>query len=1043
VAATNIEAILPLTPAQEGILFHTLLAPESPLYFQQYTCGLDGPLDPDAFRAAWDVVVGRHQALRSLIAWKGRDRPLQIVRERVRPEWAVEDVRGVDEAEVEARVEAFLDRDRSRGFDLEVAPLMRFALFVGDDRHRFVWSHHHIVVDGWSMGIVLDEVFEAHAAIVAGEPPDLPTPPDHREYVRWLQARDRSRDETHWRGIVGDFTMPTAIGIERRDASESPWAERHLEQAVRLPPDTTERLGRFARSNGLTLGTVLAGAWALVLSRYGPSDDVVFGTTVSGRPPEVDGALGMVGLFINTLPVRVLVDPDAPLVDWLADIQRRQVATGPFESTPLVDVQAWSGVPGGEPLFRSLLVLENVPHPSVGRGPLRASRVRYLQRSNYPLAILVMPGDSLEVVVLHDADRFDPAAIGRLADHFTTVLTSIADHAPTRVAEVGFFPEDEARRIGEWNATAHPFPEDASITDLIEMVVEDGPERPAVLGPSGSLTYGELGRRADAVADALRAAGVGQGDRVVVAMDRSPGAIVAAVGILRADAVYVPVDPTSPPARLESLAAGVSAAATVADDITLVPAGVAGLVVGTTGDLLERLPGPGSTAPPRSAPSGPDDIAYVMHTSGSTGAPKGVAVTHRSLVNSTLARLRAYDEPIGRFLLVSPLFFDSSLAGLFATLTQGGALVLPEPDGEKDLHRLGDLVHDHAVTHLLALPSLHGLILEHVDAARLQSLRLVMVAGEACPPGVVERHRSHLPGVTIANEYGPTEATVWATVHVIPPAATGVVEGRVPIGQPIANMAIHVLDRRGRPTPVGVVGEVHVAGVGLAHGYLGDPASTAERFVVADPWGMGPVRLYRTGDVGRWTANGLLDLLGRMDDQVKVRGRRIEPGEVESVLAEHPAVRSVAVVVVGEGPGARLVAHVEPEVGSDELRAFAAERLPPALVPSVVVAHHDLPRGSTGKIDRSLLADLDVPMPEGRSSRPPSGPVETALAAIWADVLGLEEVGATDDFFDLGGDSLLSIRIMARAHREGLSITPQLFFEHPTIAGLAALVDGD
>lgn len=1038
----NIEAVLPLTPAQEGILFHTLLAPESPLYFQQYTCVLDGPLDPDDLRAAWDLVVGRHAALRSLIAWEGRDRPLQVVRARVRPEWLVEDLRGMDESEGEAIVEAFLDRDRSRGFDLEVAPLMRFALFVGDDRHRFVWSHHHIVVDGWSMGIVLDEVFEALAAIVAGETPELPPPPDHREYLRWLQARDRSRDEAHWRETLGGFSVPSAIGIENRVTSESPWAERHAELSVRLPPDTTKRLAGFARSNGLTLGTVLTGAWALVLSRYGTSDDVVFGTTVSGRPPEVDGALGMVGLFINTLPVRVLVEPGAALVDWLSDIQRRQVAMGPFESTPLVDVQAWSDVPAGEPLFRSLLVLENVPHPSEGHGHLRVSRVRYLQRSNYPLVLLVVPGDSLEVMVLHDADRFDPDAISRLADHFMTVLTSIADHAPTRVAEVGFFPEDAA--IAGWNATDRKFPDDVSITDLIEAAIEDRPERPALLGPEGSLSYRELADRTDAVVDALRAAGVGDGDRVVVAMDRSPGAIVAAVGILRAGAVYVPLDPASPPSRLASLVAGVSAAAMVVDDPASVPSGVAGLVVGSMGDMPDRPREPVTAGGRGLARPGPDDVAYVMHTSGSTGTPKGVAVTHRSLVNSTTARLAAYGEPVGRFLLVSPLHFDSSLAGLFSTLTQGGALVLPERDGEKDLRHLGDLVHDHAVTHLLALPSLHDLLVEHVDAERLRSLRLVMVAGEACSPGVVERHRARLPDVPIANEYGPTEATVWATVHVVAPdAEVGVVDGRVPIGRPIANTAIHVLDRHGRPTPVGVAGEINVAGTGLAQGYLGDPNSTAERFVVADPWGAGPVRLYRTGDIGRWTATGLVDLLGRADDQVKVRGRRIEPGEIESVLGEHPGVRSAAVVVVGEGPGARLVAHVEPEVAVDEIRAFAEERLPPSLVPSVVVAHRDLPRGSTGKIDRSVLADLEVAIPTGRSSRPPSGPVETVLAAIWADVLALDEVGATDDFFDLGGDSLLSIRIMARAHQAGITISPQLFFEHPTVAGLAAAIDGD
>jgi hypothetical protein len=386
----NIEAVYPLTPVQEDILFHTLYAPESPLYFQQNTAVIDGALDVAPFRAAWQRVIDRHPALRSLLTWEGRERPLQVVRSVVKPEWRIEDWRGMAPDVQEQRLAEFLEADRSRGFVLDEAPLMRFALFrTGEGAHRFVWSHHHVVIDGWSMGIVLDEVFAAYEALARGAEPELPAPAPYREYVRWLHVHDDAGEEAHWSRVLAGFTTATGLGVER--PTDSPWAERHAEEIVRLPVATTERLRMTARRNGLTVNTILRGAWALVLGRYSGDDDVVFGATFAGRPAELDRSMEMVGLFINTLPVRVRIDHDVAVGEWLGGLQRAQIDGAAYESTPLSDVQAWGDVPNGEPLFHTLLVFENVPHPTGRSGTVATSDVRYLQRSNYPLAVLVMP----------------------------------------------------------------------------------------------------------------------------------------------------------------------------------------------------------------------------------------------------------------------------------------------------------------------------------------------------------------------------------------------------------------------------------------------------------------------------------------------------------------------------------------------------------------------------------------------------------------------------------------------------------------------------
>lgn len=1047
----NIEAIYPLTPVQDGILFHSVYSPDAPLYFQQYTCLLEGALEPDDFKRSWEISIERHPTLRSMLAWVGREQPLQVVRGRVDAEWRMEDWRTEPPESTDRRLEAFLEADRERGFRLDAAPLMRFALFrVDERRHRFVWSHHHVILDGWSLEIVLDEVLTSYADLRAGREVSLPPAARYRDYVRWLRGRDLGTAEGYWRSELRGVDQATRLPIEAGPA-RSRWTERHGEVTVVIDRDGTRRLRAFARERGLTVNTLLRGAWAIVLGRYSGRDDVVFGATVSGRPPELDGSLEMVGLFINTIPVRVRLQPDRAALEWLHDVQERQVAASPYESTPLAAIQSWSEVPSGEPLFETLLAFENVARPETAAGEIDVTDARYLQRSNYPLAVLAMPGDEIEIIMLFDLDRFEGPVIRRMGRQLAEVLRSIVEDPARPLRDLAFFPQDELREIVmDWNATDAPYPRRQRIHDLFSAAAERAPESIAVTGDGHEFTYDDLRARAGRIAEELRGLGVKPNDRIAIAIDRSPAMAAAIFGVLQAGGAYVPIDPSLPASRAAFLVADTRARALVAgtgvdlDGFLRSDPPVPVVRIDAAG-MVERGPSAPLPADDRRN-AAPDDLAYVMYTSGSTGKPKGVAVTHRNLVNSTHARIHAYGEPVERFLLLSPYFFDSSVAGIFSSLTQGGTLVVPAPRMEQDVGHLADLIESHRITHTLALPSVYRLILELSDVEKLRSLRLVMVAGEPCPPSLVDDHYGRLPTTRLVNEYGPTEATVWCTVHHVDRAdrvAGDERRTRVPIGRPIANTQVYILDDRARPTPVGVPGELHVGGTGVALGYLGNEASTSERFVERDIPGGGPTRLYRTGDVARYLDDGTIDLLGRVDDQVKLRGQRIELGEVEMVLREHPAVRDAAVVLLrsdGEAVHAAesLVAYVEGTVDAAELRGFAARRLPEVMVPTTIVELERLPHGATGKIDRSAL-----PPPSGALPRSapgfvnPTGPAEETLASIWAEVLGRQNVGATDNFFELGGDSISSIRVIARAHQAGLRITPKQFFDHPTVAGQA------
>ena len=955
----DVEDFYPLSPMQQGMLFHSRYAPDSGVYVEQVSCTLRGDLDAGAFERAWQQVVDRHSVLRTAFVGEAWKEPVQVVRRQVDLPFLHQDWRKFPPAEQAARLGSFVQEDRRKGFDLEQAPLMRLALMrTAEDVHRFVWTHHHILLDGWSIPILLQEVFAFYDACSRGQDLRLEPRRPYRDYIVWLKQQDLAQAETFWRRILAGFTSPTDLVVDRPVESVMDGKGRTAEREARLSKDATAALQSLARRHQLTLNTLVQGAWALLLSRYSGDEDVVFGATVSGRPADLPGSEFMIGLFINTLPVRVRVERDAPVVSWLRELQAQQVELRQYEYSPLVQIQKWSDVLPGQPLFQSISVFENYPIPmdgstqdlskghsdgapylskghsdgtpylskghsdgtpylskghsdgTLGRdGSLVIEDVRSVEQPNYPLTVVGGPAEELVLKIVYDCDRFDDDVIRRMLGHLGTLLQGMAADPDRELSALPLLtPAERQQILVEWNDTRTEYGHGACAHKLFETQVARTPEAVAVTFEDDSLTYLELNRRANQLAHRLQRLGVGPESRVGICVERSLELIVGILGILKAGGAYVPLDPGYPPERI----------AFMLEDAHMP-------VLLTQQHLLKRLPfsilhspisvllldadWPSIAREPDTNPiSGamPENLAYVIYTSGSTGRPKGTLLHHRGLCNFASSQALDYDLMPGRRMLQFASFsFDSSVAEIFPALLSGASLCLARRETLLSTVDLVQLLKDRAITTAILPPAL----LMVLPAEELLALQTLLSAGEACTREIVARWA---PGRRFFNAYGPTEATVgptWYLVEDLPDGATS-----IPIGRPIANTQAYVVDAQLRPVPIGVPGELMIGGVGVARGYLNRPGLTAQKFI-PDPFGeTAGGRLYRTGDLARFLPDGNIDFLGRLDHQVKVRGFRIELGEVEAVLREHESVGRAVVVAREDRPGdRRLVAYVVAE----------------------------------------------------------------------------------------------------------------------------------
>ncbi|QKV91249.1 non-ribosomal peptide synthase/polyketide synthase [Streptomyces sp. NA02950] len=1048
------EDIYPLTPLQEGMLFHRLVGGEEDVYLDQATLILEGVADPRGFADAWQETVDRTPVLRGAVVWQDVERPVQVVRRTVTVPVTQLDWRGLPEERREAELERVRAEDLARGVELGTPPLMRLTLArLAGDRLALIWTSHHLVLDGWSLAQVFTEVCERYAAAARGGRPVLPARRPFRDYLQWLDGQDGTEAREHWRTLLAGFTAPTPLPWDRRPLA-SHRARSSATLSVALTQGASDELRRTARRHGLTVNTLVQGAWALLLSRYSGEEDVVFGTTVSGRPAELAGVESMVGMFINTLPTRVRVDGARDTVEWLRELQMAQAGSRRYESVSLAQLTGWSEVPAGSPLFDSMVAFENYPFDdsSAREVGLRIVDVRSTDATNFPLSLRAHLSERLGFDLGYDPGLFDERTAAALADRLCLLMNQLAADPARPLRALPWTTGGERERLlGEWagRGTAYRPSPGRTVVDLFAEQVARTPDATAVTCADASLSYAELDARAGRLAHRLAAGGAGRERYVALALPRSLDLVVAIVAVLKTGAAYLPVDPDLPAARIAHL---------------LADAGP--VLVVTTGDVARRCAGevprlclddPAVAADlarrPATGPAGagplPDSPAYAIYTSGSTGLPKGVVVPHTNVVRlftSTRAWFSFRADDV--WTMFHSYAFDFSVWEIWGPLLHGGRLVVVPYAVSRSPEEFLRLLADEKVTVLSQTPSAFAALMradEEHPGTEL-ALRTVVFGGEALDPrrlaGWYARHEDTAP--LLVNMYGITETTVHVTYTALDREGAARATGSG-IGTGIPDLRVYVLDGGLEPVPPGAVGELYVAGAGLARGYLRRPGLTASRFV-ADPFGPAGSRMYRTGDRARWTADGTLEYLGRADHQVKIRGFRIEPGEIEAALTARPDVADAVVMVREDQPGARrLVAYTvaaeasAPPSGA-ALREALGRTLPAHMVPAAYVPLDAWPLTANGKLDRAALPapGADTFATSGERIIPRT-PAERTVAAVWAQVLGAGEVGAEDNFFALGGDSILAIRVASRLRTAfGAEVSPRALFTHATVAALAA-----
>jgi aspartate racemase len=1030
------EGDIPLSFAQQRLWFLDQLEPGTSAYTIAGRRRMHGPLDLTALTSALGELVRRHESLRTTFATRGGE-PVQRIGDPKPVKVEIFDLETLPVAARERAAEDFVRIEVRRPFDLARGPLFRPVLLRwGPEEHELLVSFHHIIVDGWSLGIVARELDALYSAYLAGRPSPLPELPlQYADFAlwqrRWLTGDVLDAQRRYWRGQLGGRPEPLRLPADYARPQRQTFAAATSD--FELPRSLADSLRQLSLSEGATLFMTLLAGLKILLSRYTDQEEIVVGTPVANRTRvELES---LVGFFANTLVLRTSLDGDPTFRQLLQRV--REVSLGAFDHQDMPfeqlveELQPYRAI-GENPLFQVAFVFQGAA-PGPGFAFVTVA-------SPFDITAFVQDGidGALRVTIQYKREVFASATIARLAAHYGTLLECVAADPDCRLSTVVLLKDHELRQLlVEWNETATDYPRDRSIHGLFEDQVAATPDAVAVVFEGASVTYRELDRRANQLSHHLRTAGVCPEHRVGVLIDRSLEMIVAILGILKAGGAYVPLDLLAPPERLAFMLRNtkIDVVLTQARMQNRLPA-LDALVIRLDADWgaiaarpQTRLEGSVSA----------DDLAHVTYTSGSTGEPKGVAVTHRNVVR--LVRGTSYarfgrDEVI---LQLTALSFDVSAFEIWGALLNGGRLVMAPP-GVPGVAELRDVIARNGVTTLWLTSGLFEQVVDHgLDS--LRPLRQLLVGGDVVSPPHVRRVLAALPTLTVINGYGPTEGATFACCHTVtspPPPGHS-----VPIGRPIANTRVYVLDRQRQPVPIGVPGELWIAGDAVARGYVGRPELTAERFVVQRLSPTLEERMYRTGDVVRWLADGTIDFIGRLDDQVKVRGFRVEPGEVEATLARHPRVRAATVVARRAPSGdARLIGYVvgEDPLDARELREFLRQTLPEYMIPTAFMKLNRLPLNVSGKVDRRSLPE-PAETADKAASVEPRDEMERRLAEIWREVLSIARVGIHDSFFDLGGHSLLAVRMFARLE-ETLRIRLPLatLFRTPTIEGLARII---
>src|SRR5712671_311293 len=1045
--------IVPLSVTQQQVWLHHHIVPEDiPVYNETLTIHRTGPLDPAVLERCLREIVRRHEIWRTTFEGSGEEL-VQIVHPAPQTfSLQVMDLTQVPEAEREAEALRLATEDARRPFDLKTGPLLRALLVsLSNQQHRIYMTLHHLIFDAvTAYRVLVPELGTLYEAFSAGQASPLPEPQlQYADFACWqrrnLSTAISSEHEAYWRKQMGG-DLPLCQWPNERPR---PTVQTHRGAIERFafPAALVQRLRVLSQQAGVSLYMTLLAGFMALLKRYTEQDELVIGSLTAGRNRvELEK---MMGHFVNPLALRFDVSGNPTFRELQLRVRNLVLEGLAHESVPfsqVVELAQQGNDLSRHPLFQIIVSQQpQLEHTAPG-WQLITEEVSN-GGSKLDLTVVIDDrGDAVSGPITYNPDLFDVSTIRRAVEHWRTLLESAADDASVGILDLPILTERERNQIQfEWNQTALEFPRSKTLHELFEEQAKKTPDGVAITFGDQSLSYQELNRRADQVARHLQSLGVGPDVPVGLFVERSFEMMTGILGVLKAGGACLPLDPAYPAERLSFMLEETQAPVVLTHSRLLAQLPTHNVEVicldmvclDTEQEFRDK-----DVLPAAVHAASATSIAYVIYTSGSTGRPKGVRVIHSGLVNSTLARTAYSRDTLRSFLLLSSFTVDSSLAGIFWTLSVGGTLVLPPDSSQWELDSLSLLIKKHQVSHLLCVPSLYQTLIENSPIERLASLKIAIVAGESCPVALVEEHYRRLPHAALYNEYGPTEATVWCSVYRCEPQPDAI---RVPIGRPIANTQMYVLDSRRQMVPVGVSGELYVGGAGVAGGYWNRSELTAEKFI-SDPFSSTPkARLYKTGDLARFLPDGNIEYLGRVDHQVKIRGFRIELGEIEAALASHPLVREAAVVAREDAPGEkRLVAYYTVSnvsgkaTGAGELRSHLSGRLPDYMVPAAYVQMEGMPLTANGKLDRKAL-----PVPGGdayavRGYEAPQGEMETRLAEIWADVLKIDRVGRNDNFFELGGHSLLAMQVMARIrHHFNLELPVRSIFDEPTVAGSA------
>ncbi|MGY2376057.1 amino acid adenylation domain-containing protein [Pseudomonas sp. SDO524_S393] len=1043
----NIEDIYSLSPTQHGLLFHTVVEPDSRVYYQQLSLEMNGPLDLAAFRAAWQALMQRHAVLRSAFLWEDLDDAYQVVQSDLDLPLTELDWQG--QADTRAALQHLALEQRAQPLELNDAPLMRLALVrLEPQRWHLIWTFHHIIMDGWSVGIAIQEWLALYYEQAHGRPANLPPTRAYRDYIAWLAEQDMAATEGFWREQLQDVSEPTPLpdfGLRLSTPTDAPCAEREH----RLEVAETEQLSQFARRHNLTLNTLIQGAWALLLGQHAGRDDVIYGVTVAGRPENLAAIDSTVGLFINTLPLRVQWSEGPTLVDWLQQLQQANSDLRHHAYLPLGKLKSMSKIAAERALFDSILVFENFPVTDAlnqdagglsfadpNRDPASDGLTLTQGRNHFPLSLIVVPGEQLHYLFSYNRSRFSDAEIAQLSRQLRAVLLAMAAQPNCRVAELDWLSAEERQHVHNLGRGASLAVPDACLHERFEQQVAANPGQLAVRDRLGALSYRELDQRANRLSQYLRAQGIGSDSLVALALERSNDFVIALLATLKAGAAYLPLDLKQPAGRLADVLQDSRAALLIgAAPSPLLNGLAAHTPLLCLAEQAEAIAALADTAP--AVVHRADAAAYVIYTSGSTGTPKGVVVEHRAIVDYLTAVHAVLNPPAGaRYGLLSSVAADLGHTQLFGALCSGGSLLLVDDDSGFSPLALAELFSQHPVDVLKITPSHLSGLLQALPDARLLPKALLVFGGDALSPALLAQVNGLAPQLRVFNHYGPSEATVGAIATALSPG-----QRSIALGRPLPNRRLRVVDARGQDVASGISGELLISGA-LARGYLHRDDLTTERFHNDDEG----QRWYRTGDRVRWLVDGQLAFLGRVDSQVKIRGNRLELGEVEAQIKRLSPLIEQAVVRAVELDGSlRLVAWLvaSQSLSPVKLRNDLGTRVPDYMVPAHFITLDELPLTRNGKLDVQRLPLPHKANDDSATHVAPRNDVESLLATIWQDVLQREQVGVHDNFFAIGGDSILNLQIIARANQQGLKLTPRQLFENRTIADIARVLGAD